>query len=62
MTEHVSSTFQMPSCMWKHHTHKWWCKRCRRMVEEQFRDVCECWWSVPRDVSSEILRARRKAK
>ena len=39
--------FKMPACM-KHFFkgHKWWCKRCRKEAEDQFKEVCEAYWEL----------------
>ena len=39
--------FKMPTCM-KHFFkgHKWWCKRCRKEAEAQFKEVCEAYWEL----------------
>lgn len=38
--------FEMPACS-RHFfkANRWWCRRCHREVEGQFREVCESWWA-----------------
>lgn len=40
-------TFVMPRC-WRHfHTrHRWWCRACDRVTEDEFRDVCNALWTA----------------
>lgn len=51
-------TFKMTPCH-RHFFkgHRWWCRGCDRDTERQFREVCELWWRVPREISDELLAA-----
>jgi hypothetical protein len=52
--------FEMPGCFKHFRRNRWWCRRCHREVESQFREVAHALWELQgADRVQEVEKLRR---